>query len=159
MSAKTKKTTEETEPEPKAAKSAAKLLKATAKVAKTPSPEKLSKENVADDGPKKAAPAPEKPSKKDKAPPQAKAQGQQSTPAVPSREGPCGRSVHAKQYRPEDRYKVGDVVYHPVWQEEGTVIEVGKTPGDIDKIVVEFDRLGTKRLVANYSAVTASEND
>lgn len=157
MSAKTKKTTEETAPEPKAAKGGAKASKAAAKAVKPTAPEKSTKDTSAHDEPGPVAQAPEKHAKKEKAP--AKAVSQSPAPATPSRDGPRGRSAHAKQYRPEERYKVGDVLYHPVWQEEGTVIEVGKAPGDIDKIVVEFDRLGTKRLVANYSPSITSDDD
>ncbi len=158
MSAKTKKTTEETAPpEPKATKGGAKASKAAAKAAKPTAPEKPTKDTSAHDELELVAQAPEKHAKKEKAP--AKAESKSHPPALPSRDGPRGRSAHAKQYRPEERYKVGDVLYHPVWQEEGTVIEVGKAPGDIDKIVVEFDRLGTKRLVANYSPSVTSDDD
>ena len=53
----------------------------------------------------------------------------------------------AKKYNFEQSYKVGDEIFHPYWADSGKVIEVGTTKGGTDYILVEFKRLGTKKLV------------
>jgi hypothetical protein len=60
-------------------------------------------------------------------------------------------SSQAKVYQPANSYLVGEVIFHPVWKVEGTVIEVGKTNDGNSKIVVDFPDLGVRRLVAEHS--------
>ncbi|MBI2945011.1 MAG: hypothetical protein HYY25_12485 [Candidatus Wallbacteria bacterium] len=151
MAAKTKKS-EETEAESKSKKSASKSIKAQ-------KPEKVEKAEREKGAEKSAA---EKVAKKDKAP--ARKLGGSDTgelaAAAESRERGHGKqadkaskakSAHAREFHPEEKYKVGEVIYHPAFKEEGKIIEIRKTPENRDLCVVEFERLGTKRFVFNYS--------
>lgn len=56
----------------------------------------------------------------------------------------------AKTYDPKSEYAVGDIVYHPKWQDEGPVVDVAKTADGIDKVTVDFAEVGPKRLVMKY---------
>lgn len=56
----------------------------------------------------------------------------------------------AKIYQPAGIYAVGQQLFHPVWQAEGLVIEVGDTTDGHSKILVDFPDLGIKRLVADH---------
>jgi hypothetical protein len=56
-------------------------------------------------------------------------------------------SSEAKEYDPAATYNVGDVIFHKVWGEEGTVVEIGETEDSIKKIIVDFPELGKKKLV------------
>lgn len=56
-----------------------------------------------------------------------------------------------QEYQPDQTYSVGDLVYHPVWGHEGKVVEVGKTADGLEKMLVDFGRSGTKKLVMGYS--------
>jgi hypothetical protein len=53
----------------------------------------------------------------------------------------------AKKYNFEQTYKVGDEIFHPYWADTGKVLEVGVTKGETEYILVEFKRLGKKKLV------------
>ncbi|MBI3892614.1 MAG: hypothetical protein HY303_13910 [Candidatus Wallbacteria bacterium] len=153
MASKTKKS-EETEAEVKSKKSASKSIKAQ-------KPEKVEKaeKEEREKGEEKA----EKVAKRDKAP--ARKLGGTDTgeiaAAAETRERGHGkhagekstkaRSEHAREFHPQEKYKLGEVIYHPAFKEEGKIIEIRKTPEDRDLAVVEFERLGTKRFVFNYS--------
>jgi hypothetical protein len=56
-------------------------------------------------------------------------------------------SSKAKTYDPGATYKKGDLVYHPFWQDEGPVVETGKTADGIQKAIVDFAEVGLKHLV------------
>jgi hypothetical protein len=58
-----------------------------------------------------------------------------------------GEVLAKKKYQPEQSYQVGDEVFHPYWADSGKVIEVGETKGGTPYILVEFKRLGVKKLV------------
>jgi len=54
-----------------------------------------------------------------------------------------------KKYSPKESYQVGDVVFHSVWEDVGIVKakEVTSTGGRA--IVVQFEKLGEKKLIEN----------
>lgn len=59
-------------------------------------------------------------------------------------------SSKAKTYAPADKYKVGDVVFHPKWEDEGPVVDIGKTADGTDRVTVDFEEVGLKHLVMNF---------
>ena len=59
-------------------------------------------------------------------------------------------STKAKTYDPSETYKKGDLIFHPKWEDEGPVVDVGKTQDGIDKVTVDFAEVGPKRLVMKY---------
>jgi len=62
-------------------------------------------------------------------------------------------STNAKVYQQSNSYAVGEMIFHPVWKTEGTVVEVGKTPDGNTKILVDFgEGFGMKRLIAELQA-------
>lgn len=88
-----------------------------------------------------------KPSKKSEdAPAPAKAE-KEAKPAKAAK-----ASTSAKVYQPASSYAVGELIFHPVWKVEGTVVEVGKTTDGNTKIVVDFPDFGVKRLIAEHQA-------
>ena len=56
-------------------------------------------------------------------------------------------SSKAKSYDPGAIYKKGDLVYHPYWQDEGPVVDIGKTADGVQKAIVDFAEVGLKHLV------------
>ncbi len=56
----------------------------------------------------------------------------------------------ATEYTPNANYTVGQIVYHEGWQDEGPVVEVGKTEDGVEKVIVDFEEIGLKHLVMNY---------
>jgi len=59
-------------------------------------------------------------------------------------------SSKAKTYEPSAKFKVGDLVFHEKWADEGPVVETGKTEDGTEKVVVDFEEVGLKHLVMNY---------
>jgi hypothetical protein len=113
-------------------------------------PKKVAKAKEEEPAPKKTAKA-EAPAKAEKAekPAEKAAKVEKSEPkASKSARG----SSSAKVYQPANSYTVGEMIFHPVWKVEGTVVEVGKTPDGNTKIVVDFPDFGVKRLIAEHQA-------
>ncbi|MDD2715495.1 MAG: hypothetical protein PHW04_06330 [Candidatus Wallbacteria bacterium] len=52
-----------------------------------------------------------------------------------------------KEYKPTSNYMIDDVIFHPVFNESGVVVEAGMTTDGIKKITVDFPKVGKKRLV------------
>lgn len=59
-------------------------------------------------------------------------------------------SSKATTYDPSAAYKKGDLVYHPYWQDEGPVVDTGKTADGIQKAIVDFAEVGLKHLVMSH---------
>lgn len=59
-------------------------------------------------------------------------------------------SAKAKVYSPGDTYKKGELVFHPVWGDEGPVVEIGATEDGIQKVIVDFEEIGLKHLVMKH---------
>ncbi len=59
-------------------------------------------------------------------------------------------SSKARVYDPSQSYKVDELVYHPKWQDEGPVTEVGVTGDGHHRMTVDFAGVGPKRLVIKY---------
>lgn len=98
---------------------------------------------------------PEKPEKAEKPEKPAKVE------AAPKKKAPAPISRGAGQapvYQQSQTYSVGDVIYHPVWETEGKVLEVGETTQGNKKIVVDFGGLGKKTLLASYVEPEAATN-
>ncbi len=54
------------------------------------------------------------------------------------------------EYKPNLSYEVGNIIYHPVWQEKGEVIGKTTTAGGHSAIIVRFETLGEKKLVERW---------
>lgn len=80
--------------------------------------------------------------------------GRSDATAAPKKKAPAPIPVRtagqAPVYQQSMSYSVGDVIYHPVWETEGKVLEVGETSQGRKKIIVDFPGLGKKVLVASY---------
>lgn len=96
---------------------------------------------------KKAEEAPAKAEKAEKSAEPKKAEKAEAKPAKAAR-----GSTSAKVYQQANSYSVGEVIFHPVWKVEGTVVEVGTTTDGKQKIVVDFPDFGVKRLIAENQA-------
>ena len=60
-----------------------------------------------------------------------------------------------REYRASDTHRVGQVIYHPVFEDTGKVKKKMKTPtGQMKKIVVQFQRIGEKELLTEYTPKT-----
>lgn len=55
----------------------------------------------------------------------------------------------AKKYSPKEKFEIGDIIFHAVWEDIGVVKakEVTSTGGN--SIVVHFEKLNEKRLIEN----------
>ncbi len=58
------------------------------------------------------------------------------------------KTINEKEYKKTGTYKVGERIYHPVFQDSGKIIK--KLPGTNQQelIVAKFDKSGTKKLLA-----------
>lgn len=52
-----------------------------------------------------------------------------------------------KIYKPSGMYKIGQRIYHPVFNDTGKVVKKKESIGEYGKIVVKFDHIGEKLLV------------
>ncbi len=57
----------------------------------------------------------------------------------------------AKKYNPRDEYKIGDVIYHAVWDDVGIVRDKEVTSNGGFSIVVQFEKNNEKRLIEKLS--------
>lgn len=57
----------------------------------------------------------------------------------------------AKKYNPRDEYKIGDVIYHAVWDDVGIVREKEVTSNGGYSIIVQFEKNNEKRLIEKLS--------
>lgn len=55
-----------------------------------------------------------------------------------------------KLYDPKEEYSVGDVIKHEKWQDVGIVKTKEVTSNGSRAIVVQFEKLGEKRLIENF---------
>jgi len=51
-------------------------------------------------------------------------------------------------YQSSGYYKVGQWIYHPVFKDKGKVIKIFPAPGDLSIIIVKFEKVGEKKLIA-----------
>ncbi len=56
-------------------------------------------------------------------------------------------STQTKDYRMEEVYKVSDRIFHKGFNDRGVVVEIGKTQDNAQKCVVDFEKVGRKRLI------------
>ncbi len=56
----------------------------------------------------------------------------------------------ALQYAPANEYKVGDVIYHSVWEDVGIVRAKEITSNGGHSILVQFEKNNEKKLIENY---------
>lgn len=52
-----------------------------------------------------------------------------------------------KPYRMDDVYTVSDQIFHEGFNDTGIVVEVGQTTDKAAKCVVDFQKVGRKRLI------------
>lgn len=57
------------------------------------------------------------------------------------------KSKEPLEYNITSTYKVNDVIYHKVFDDVGTVLDVGITKDNEKKMTVEFKKHGKKRLI------------
>ncbi len=57
----------------------------------------------------------------------------------------------AKQYSPQDTYAQGDVIFHKVWDDVGVIRSKEVASSGKNCIIVEFMKLGEKRLIEALS--------
>jgi len=60
----------------------------------------------------------------------------------------------AKVYRTDRKYKVGELIYHPKWDDLGWVVDKASTPiaNYSGSIIVSFMQVGLKKLIEGYAA-------
>ena len=56
-------------------------------------------------------------------------------------------STQMKDYRMEETYEVSDSIFHKGFNDHGVVVEIGKTTDNAMKCVVDFEKVGRKRLI------------
>lgn len=59
-------------------------------------------------------------------------------------------STRSKDYRMEDVYQVSDMIFHKGFNDKGVVVETGKTTDNAMKCVVDFEKVGRKRLIMGH---------
>lgn len=57
----------------------------------------------------------------------------------------------AIKYSPKKKYKIGDIIYHKVWEDLGIVRSKEVTSSGGNSIVVQFEKNSEKRLIEDYS--------
>ncbi len=57
-----------------------------------------------------------------------------------------------KEYEMTNTYKVGDFIFHKVWNDAGEVVGAGTTEDGHKYIQVDFQKSGARRLVIDYMA-------
>ncbi len=56
----------------------------------------------------------------------------------------------ARKYSPKEEYKIGDVIFHKVWEDVG-IVRAKEITGDGGKaIVVQFEKNNEKKLIENF---------
>lgn len=56
-----------------------------------------------------------------------------------------------KNYSLSDKYKVGEMIYHPVFDDTGKVIRKTRSySGKYTKIIVQFMKVGKKKLIEGF---------
>jgi len=56
----------------------------------------------------------------------------------------------ALKYSPKKEYKVGDVIYHSVWEDVGIVRSKEVTSNGGHSIIVQFEKNNEKKLIENF---------
>lgn len=56
-----------------------------------------------------------------------------------------------RHYRAGERFATGEWIYHAEFKDTGQVLEVLRSSGGKDVIVVAFEKRGTTRLVSNFA--------
>lgn len=56
----------------------------------------------------------------------------------------------SKDYSMEDVYQVNDLIFHKGFNDQGVVVETGKTTDNTMKCVVDFEKVGRKRLIMGH---------
>lgn len=54
-------------------------------------------------------------------------------------------------YSMSDSFKVNQKIYHEFWKDEGVVKKVYKTDGGNNAIIVDFKKLGERKLISDYT--------
>ncbi len=57
----------------------------------------------------------------------------------------------AKKYDMTKDYEVGDIIYHPVWEDVGIVKAKETTSNGLNAIIVQFQKNDEKRLIEKYN--------
>ncbi len=57
-----------------------------------------------------------------------------------------------KEYEMTNTYKVGDFIFHKVWNDAGEIVGTGTTEDGHKYIQVDFQKSGARRLVIDYMA-------
>lgn len=55
----------------------------------------------------------------------------------------------AKRYDIQENYEIGDIIYHPVWEDVGIVRSKETTSSGLNAIVVQFQKNDEKKLIEN----------
>ena len=56
-----------------------------------------------------------------------------------------------REYRASDKHRVGQKIYHPIFEDVGEIIKREKSPsGNMKKIIVRFEHVGEKILLTEY---------
>jgi len=58
-----------------------------------------------------------------------------------------GESAGVRTYRPGEAFEPGDILYHPQWKDTGKVVSKKDSGGGRRIIVVEFEKMGQRKLV------------
>jgi hypothetical protein len=68
--------------------------------------------------------------------------------------GPLGREpapgsgdLQVRTYQPGEEYEPGDLIYHPQWNDTGKVVSKKESGGGRRIMVVEFEKMGQRKLV------------
>ncbi len=57
---------------------------------------------------------------------------------------------NCRVYSAEETYEIGEIIYHAEWQDYGKVKKKEVSSSGYNIIVVEFEKLGQKKLVENF---------
>lgn len=61
-------------------------------------------------------------------------------------------------YQSDDYYRVGQHVYHPVFQDSGKIVRKMPAPNNLNFIIVRFERVGEKKLIARKKETIPDEH-
>ncbi|NQT24120.1 hypothetical protein HQ585_02070 [candidate division KSB1 bacterium] len=57
-----------------------------------------------------------------------------------------------KVFNQEETYRKCDIIFHPVFKDHGTIIQIDLIQDKQQKLVVDFEKVGQKKLLAGYKA-------
>ena len=65
-------------------------------------------------------------------------------------------AASATPYNPELRFNIGDAIFHSEWNDVGRVLSTTRTSSGGESILVQFEKQGQRRLIANLKAEASS---